>query len=434
MNSLICPRCGAVLLEDAWESLQEKEDGGFLVDAYPAYVCRAKCGYMKMIEPIPEVIAQRGDDCLLLLYPDNQGRILDLRDSLIFPPMHIDALLAKGYWDDYIGNYDVEVLLESVRDSRGAFLETPNLFQFATSELSQDAFLCWLISWSQQAYRSVDGPLHEAAVDFISMIFNIHEIPVPIVETLKVMRQFKSLDVLVIVNNKYAILIEDKTYTKDHSNQLIRYRKAVREAYPSLIQLPIYFKIADQSHYRSVDEAGYILFNRKMMLDVLKKGKDNGVKNPIFLDYYQHLQKLEDRVSAFRTKPVKEWDEFAWQGFYKELQTEIKGDWGYVSNPSGGFWAFWWGSTYSNRYYLQLEQLRLCVKITAKEDENKQELRTMAMKEVLLEAEKRNLSLQKPAIMRNGKTMTIAQRQDYIQTNDDGTVDMQRTILELKKY
>jgi len=30
--------------------------------------------------------------------------------------------------------------------------------------------------------------------------------------------------------------------------------------------------------------------------------------------------------------------------------------------------------------------------------------------------------------------MTIAQRTDYIQTKEDGTVDIGRTIAELKKY
>lgn len=27
-------------------------------------------------------------------------------------------------------------------------IQPPNLFEFATSELSQDAFLCWLASWA----------------------------------------------------------------------------------------------------------------------------------------------------------------------------------------------------------------------------------------------------------------------------------------------
>jgi len=33
---------------------------------------------------------------------------------------------------------------------------TPNLFRFATSELSQDAFICWLASWADPGIQ-VDG-------------------------------------------------------------------------------------------------------------------------------------------------------------------------------------------------------------------------------------------------------------------------------------
>lgn len=99
------------------------------------------------------------------------------------------------------------------------------------------------------------------------------------------------------------------------------------------------------------------------MLEILKRGRDNGVQNPIFLDYLRHLQKLEDNIFSFRIKPVTEWDEHAWQGFYQDVQKELNGRWGYVSNSAGGFWAFWWKSAYNKKYYLQLEQDRLCVKV-----------------------------------------------------------------------
>ncbi|MDR7000992.1 hypothetical protein [Neobacillus niacini] len=164
MNTSLCPRCGSELLEDAWESLRETEDGGFIMDAYPAYVCKKKCGYMKQIDTIPTIIAQQGDDRLLLLYPDDQGRILDIHSSVIFPPMHLESLLGRGYWEDYQGNHDVEQLLDTVSDSRAYDLETPNLFQFETST-PEEAFLSWLLSWSSQLYRSVDRRLYEAAAD-----------------------------------------------------------------------------------------------------------------------------------------------------------------------------------------------------------------------------------------------------------------------------
>lgn len=56
------------------------------------------------------------------------------------------------------------------------------------------------------------------------------------------------------------------------------------------------------------------------------------------------------------------------------------------------------------------------------------------MKKVLIESEKHNLKLEKPAKMGIGKTMTIAQRKNYIQTDGDGIVDIKLTIEELREY
>ncbi|WP_251548873.1 PD-(D/E)XK nuclease family protein [Neobacillus muris] len=434
MEPMTCPNCGAGLIEDVWESIQDQEDDGVILDALPVYVCGQKCGYMRQVEVIPQVAAQQGSDRLLLAYPDDQGRILDIRDSVLWPPMPLESLLARGYWEEYNGNHDIERLLDSARDSRAYGLNAPNLFKFATSELSQDAFLCWLMSWSSQLYRSIDRPLHEAAVDFISRIFTVHQIPVPVIESINITRQFQSLDILAIVNQQYAILIEDKTYTKNHSNQLVRYSNAVKAEYPDYIQLPIYYKIADQSHYRSVEQAGYAPFTRRMMLSLLKKGKENGVQNPIFIDYYKHLQQLDDRMMAFRILPIEDWGSYAWQGFYQELKKRIQGDWGYVPKRSGGFWAFWWKSSFDDGYYLQLEEQRLCVKVETKDGDIDKERIECIRNQIMLDSEARGLFLQKPARIRFGETMTIAFRSDYLQRNEDGTIDVNRTIEELRKY
>jgi hypothetical protein len=435
MNKYKCPRCGNHLKEKDWEMVHEMNDSSFILDVHPIYECSDEnCGYMRRSEPIPEIVAQQGDDRLLLLYPNDRGRILEVRANVIWPEIHYQSILARGYWDEYKGNYDLEMLLENVRDSESALMEAPNLFDFATSELSQDAFLCWLMTWSQETHRSLDKPLHDAAVDFVSMIFNVYGYPLPTIKRIDITRQFQALDILAIVNGKYAILIEDKTYTQNHSDQLNRYREAVAKAHPDKVQLPIYYKIADQSHYKSVDEAGYYPFNRKRMLQVLQRGRGNGVSHPIFLDYLMHLEKLDGKINAYKTKPVIDWDDFTWQGFYMELQKHFKGNWGYVSNPRGGFWGFWWKPQSNKNYYLQLEQHLLCVKIESVDVQDLKELRTKEMENVLLESEERGLLLQKPTRMGIGKTMTIAQRPDYIQTNENGLVDLDRTIEELKKW
>lgn len=436
MQQTKCPRCNADLVEDSWEDLQDNKDGGVTVDVRPVMVCQQKCGYMCEAEEGPTIIAQQGEDRLLLLYPNEQGRILEVRDSVLWPPMHYRSLLSQGGWEDYAGNHDVQSLLEKAKDTRAAYLEQPNLFQFATSELSQDAFLCWLMSWCEQPYRTLDPALHEASLDFMTVIFNLHGLPVPVIDCVKIERQFKSLDILAIVNDKFAILIEDKTYTKDHSNQLMRYREAVNIAYPNLIQLPIYFKIADQSHYRSPEAARYKPFTRNMMLEVLNRGIANGVSNSIFTDYQKHLQHIENSVAAFRTKRIDDWDAFAWQGFYQELQKEIDGNWGYVSNKQGGFWGFWWRTASFAPYLLQLQQKRLCVKLKATEEEGRVSLPAAkdALKGILEKSAESSLQLRKPSRLGIGKTVTVAERNDYLYTKSDGTIDLERTIEELKRF
>lgn len=98
--------------------------------------------------------------------------------------------------------------------------------------------------------------------------------------------------------------------------------------------------MADQSHYRSVFRAGYVPFKRDMMLNVLKNGVYKGVTNTILLDYYRHLQDIENDTAAFRTKLISDWDGLAWKGFFQELQKVLNGNWKYVHNQSGGFWGF----------------------------------------------------------------------------------------------
>lgn len=43
----------------------------------------------------------------------------------------------------------------------------PNLFSYATSELSQDAFVCWLLESASPEYEELDIELHECVAKFI---------------------------------------------------------------------------------------------------------------------------------------------------------------------------------------------------------------------------------------------------------------------------
>jgi hypothetical protein len=109
-----CPDCLVSLIEDFSEEIIESEIGSMVMDTFPAWVCKDHCGYYERIESY-EVIAQRDDDCYLLLYEGNEARILDIRNRILFPPMHVDAILAKGYWEDFKSNRDIAAEMKDIK-------------------------------------------------------------------------------------------------------------------------------------------------------------------------------------------------------------------------------------------------------------------------------------------------------------------------------
>jgi len=77
----------------------------------------------------------------------------------------------------------------------------PNIFDYATSELSQDAFLTWLIQWADKDYQEIDSSLNACAISFVQELLgkdNSYKI-----ETVEAGRQWNNIDVWALVNNQY---------------------------------------------------------------------------------------------------------------------------------------------------------------------------------------------------------------------------------------
>src|SRR5688500_7119832 len=109
-------------------------------------------------------------------------------------------------------------------------MQPPNVFDFATSELSQDAFICWLAAWADPAHRINNEPLHGMATAFLDRLLEVGNVPRPAgYQSVEVHAQWNNIDVLLVVNDDTDIIIEDKTNTKDHSDQLKRYKQNVEE-------------------------------------------------------------------------------------------------------------------------------------------------------------------------------------------------------------
>lgn len=309
----------------------------------------------------------------------------------------------------------------------------PNIFRWATSELSQDAFICWLLSWANNK-ESIE--LYETSKFLIHKLTNGK---IDSFEKVEVRKQSNNIDVLCIVNDSQVILIEDKVHAKDHSNQLERYYLLLQKKYQIEDIFPVYFKTGDQSNYKGIEKIGYKTFLRNDFLDVLNFGINKGIKNEIFVDFYHHLTGIENSVQSFLNLPVKEWHWDSWKGFYMALQNKLgSGEWGYVPQKNGGFLGFWWhwSSTKTNdnleyEYYLQLEHTKFCFKMTPEKRENAAATRSHYRNKLYSKAKEHQINIYQNG--RIGQWMTVAALKDsYLKADSKGFLDMNATINNIK--
>lgn len=311
----------------------------------------------------------------------------------------------------------------------------PNIFSFATSELSQDAMLAWLMQWADPKYKDFDLELHTLAQNFVRMLLgkdSSFEI-----KSIEVGRQWENIDIWAEINEDAFLVIEDKTGTSIHDNQLEKYTKSAQDYYKgkrdNLFFAYVKTENEPKSMLKKIESQGYRTIDRTAILSCLNTYLGN---HPLLTSYRQHLQEIEDATSSFKRLPAAEWKWHAWQGFYKELDERLSIDsWAYVPNPSGGFLGAWWYFTNIDcgNLYLQFEQGKLCFKISCDNVEERSKMRWHYHNRLMKVIGNDFPEIKRPDRFGTGEYMTIAvvNRDDIFGT---GIVDMDALINKLQEY
>ena len=174
----------------------------------------------------------------------------------------------------------------------------PNVFEFATKELSQDAVFMYLFD----CYNSSN--LQEKAVgkDFIDLIFRVQKKRITKhINRVSIKKQYHKIDVLVLLEyddeTTDAVIIEDKTFSSEHDNQLARYYRDIKDNGVEKITkvdniIGLYFKLGTPTESEQkaliVDDGNfeYCLLRYDSFILFLEQHKETNYLMELIYEYY----------------------------------------------------------------------------------------------------------------------------------------------------
>lgn len=233
-------------------------------------------------------------------------------------------------------------------------MSTPNIFSYATKELSQDAFICWLVACAAEA----TSPLHECGLAFVRTLFRAGAsdesagIPVmdpngnPIApyngscevsDVGNPCTQYNRIDVYFqarVDGQIVSFIIEDKIDGQPSKGQLKGYLDAViQDPEEKDLIKPVYFKTGYvfSDEREAVEQNNYSVFEAEDMKNFLNCHQEVVRQNQILCHYAKYLNdKKRTRVEAFANWDLNQ-DYVQWE-FMEKLRDVLRG--------AAGEWRF----------------------------------------------------------------------------------------------
>lgn len=216
----------------------------------------------------------------------------------------------------------------------------PNIFKYATKELSQDAVICWLVSCAREA----TGELRECGVSFVqtlmrscnSSVINAKNGKVQALDEGSVIvidaepsKQYSKIDVYFQVkcdSKLVGVIIEDKIQAEMHGDQLERYLAIIGTDgdeeldFVKAVYLKTGYVFDDERE--EAKRAGYCVFDAEDIENFFRNGRWS-TTHPFVRDFAEHVSILiNDRQEA-----LENWDldqDFVQWGFMVALRNALR--------------------------------------------------------------------------------------------------------------
>ena len=200
-----------------------------------------------------------------------------------------------------------------------------NIFDYATKELSQDAFICWVLNW----IKYPKSRLFDLAKDLF-ILFGEESVNPDQEITIKT--QVLNADIVVTLHgDRRIIIIEDKTYTSEHDDQIKKYKDRLSnydnqklldikpdEKIDDIVT--IYFKTGfyyDDDQLMKVNKRADICIDGYQFLKTLEKYYGNS-DSEILDSYVVHLKRMLENYEKYG-KYTQKYDSGAYYYCWKQI-------------------------------------------------------------------------------------------------------------------
>lgn len=335
----------------------------------------------------------------------------------------------------------------------------PNLYSFATKELSQDATLAYILAWAHPKYGSASAAnsgMHALGRALLGAIVASHparkDWAPEKVTSVEVATQEKRVDVCVDItteDGKVFLIVEDKVHSGEHGDQIRRYVEKAKSRYRESEIVPVYLKTGNESPNRKISIPCGRFF-RSDLLAVLDDHRGTG--NRIVDDFRDHWQGFDDQTEEWRVREVAGWGWRQIEGCYLELERhEAEWHWGVDTRGFKQVLNFWADFLMMATETMPEIQLRVEIEnaktmwISAHHKDNRPVSRTTLeyLKTVL--ASRKGLSVGMGLTLRRAHTkagsrwprpvQVIADEKtlDYRALNEDNTIDVDETVKRIRR-
>lgn len=177
----------------------------------------------------------------------------------------------------------------------------PNIFNYATSELSQDAYICWVL----EGLNHPGCEIYPFSRKFLALLMQettrqlhqMHSFSPDDVVCVDIKRQKDHIDILATLHIRngwgefrQTMIIEDKTFTGPHGDQLFRYKSKYAEEQPICIYYKTGFLFNDAEYAKL---HGYATVHKRQMIELMRKHAAK-INSDIYSGYLGHLRGLKD--------------------------------------------------------------------------------------------------------------------------------------------